>query len=154
MEVGGLALAARGQCQQRCDLVGRQLEDTLQRGGRGGDEPAGFVFEAGDLPDMTPVARWLLGAFAFLVALGVGGALASDWQQLLLWMNRVPFSPSATVTDIRPARSGRTSSANSAMSVSGILIVPASSSARRAFDVPSLTSGARNIVPPRTRLAP
>lgn len=67
-------------------------------GGRGGDAGQ-FVFEVEDLPDMTPVARWILVAFALLVTLGVAGALAANWEMVLLWANRVPFSPDGGVVD-------------------------------------------------------
>jgi uncharacterized membrane protein (UPF0182 family) len=46
-----------------------------------------------ELPDLTPAVGWLIGLVAILVALGVGGALAGNWETILLWLNRVPFSP-------------------------------------------------------------
>ena len=58
-----------------------------------------FVFDGGDIPDFTPLAGWVLTGFAILVTLGIAIALAADWEQVLLWQHRVPFSPTASVTD-------------------------------------------------------
>ena len=52
-----------------------------------------------DLPDLTPLAGWVLGALAVFVALGAAGSLASAWETVLLWQNRVPFSTAEAVTD-------------------------------------------------------
>ena len=54
-----------------------------------------------DLPDVTPIGRLVIAATAVFIALTVGGALASNWQTVLLWLNRVPFDPAGadTVTD-------------------------------------------------------
>ncbi|HEX4931744.1 MAG TPA: UPF0182 family protein, partial [Gemmatimonadaceae bacterium] len=48
----------------------------------------------GDLPDLTPVARWIIGGFAVLVALGIAGGAAGAWEEIALWLNRVPFAAS------------------------------------------------------------
>ena len=58
-----------------------------------------IVFDAGDLPDLTPLAGWILGGIAVLVALLFGAAMSGAWETVLLWIHRVPFSPTATVTD-------------------------------------------------------
>jgi hypothetical protein len=54
-----------------------------------------------DLPDVTPIGRVVIAILAVLVAITVGGALASNWETVLLWMNRVPFDPAGdgAVTD-------------------------------------------------------
>lgn len=67
------------------------------RSGRG--DEATFSFEPGDIPDLAPLAGWAIGGFALLLALGIGGAVSAAWDTLLLWVNRVPFSASGTVTD-------------------------------------------------------
>ena len=52
-----------------------------------------------DLPDATPFGRLVIAVVAIFVALTVGGALASNWETVLLWMNRVPFDTAGAVTD-------------------------------------------------------
>ncbi len=54
-----------------------------------------------ELPNATPVGRVVIVVVAVFVALTVGGALASNWETVLLWMNRVPFDPAGAdkVTD-------------------------------------------------------
>jgi uncharacterized protein len=54
-----------------------------------------------ELPDATPIGRIVIVIASIFVALTVGGALASNWETVLLWLNRVPFDPagSGTVTD-------------------------------------------------------
>ena len=46
------------------------------------------------LPDATPIGRLVIAIVAVFVALTVAGAIASNWETILLWMNRVPFDPS------------------------------------------------------------
>ena len=59
------------------------------------------AFDTGDIPDLTPIAGVALVAVAALVSLTIGGSLASVWETVLLWVNRVPFSPDTAraVTD-------------------------------------------------------
>jgi uncharacterized protein len=66
--------------------------------GPGRDGPA-IAFEAGDLPDLTPLAGWALGGLAVFIAILIGGSMSGAWETVLLWINRVPFSPTAAVTD-------------------------------------------------------
>ena len=69
--------------------------------GRGplGGAPS-VVFEAGDLPDLSPLAGVALVALAVFIAIVVGASVGSAWQTVLLWAHQVPFSPDATpVTD-------------------------------------------------------
>ena len=73
-------------------------------GGRPGQGPRGPIDvtpPSYDIPDATPIGRVVIVVVAIFVALTVGGALASNWQTVLLWMNRVPFDPAGagTVTD-------------------------------------------------------
>ena len=65
----------------------------------GRSEGGTFSFEVDDIPDLTPLAAWAIGGFALLLALGIGGAISGAWDTLLLWVNRVPFSATETVTD-------------------------------------------------------
>ena len=58
-----------------------------------------FVFDAEDMPDLVPLGTWAIALFAVLLALGVAGAVPGAWETLLLWINRVPFSPTPTVAD-------------------------------------------------------
>ena len=70
--------------------------------GRGAfGRPPAVVFETGDLPDLSPLAGVALVALAVLIALGVGASVGGAWQTVLLWVNRVPFSPdvATAVTD-------------------------------------------------------
>jgi hypothetical protein len=46
-----------------------------------------------DLPDLVPIGQWVLAAFAIFFALGIAGSLSTAWETILLWQNRVPFSP-------------------------------------------------------------
>lgn len=55
-------------------------------------------FEA-EIPDMTPIARWAIVGVALLVALGVAGSTAGAWDTIMLWVHRVPYSTTSTVTD-------------------------------------------------------
>ena len=72
------------------------------RGGRPGSEfgqrgdfrrPTTVVFEAGDLPDLTPLAGMALGIVALFAALIIGGSVSTAWETVLLWGQQVPFSP-------------------------------------------------------------
>ena len=45
------------------------------------------------------MASWAIAGFALLLAIGIGGAISGAWDTLLLWVNRVPFSTTGTVTD-------------------------------------------------------
>lgn len=68
------------------------------RFGEGGGQTA--VLDVGEMPDLTPLAGWVLGGIALLVALLIGASLSGAWETVLLWIHRVPFSPTGTaVTD-------------------------------------------------------
>ena len=57
-------------------------------------------FAAGEeLPDLAPIGRWVIAAVAVLLALGLAGAIAGAWETVLLWINRVPYSPDSSVVD-------------------------------------------------------
>ena len=55
----------------------------------------------GDLPDPTPLGRWIIAVVAVLAAITIAGSIAANWETILLWLNRVPFEPSGpgVVTD-------------------------------------------------------
>jgi len=63
----------------------------------GGGRPV--VIAAPDFPDITPIAGWIIGAVAVLIALVIGASMSGAWETVLLWIHRVPFSPTASVTD-------------------------------------------------------
>ncbi len=70
--------------------------------GRGAPgRPPAMVFEAGDLPDLSPLAGVTLALIAIFAALVIGASVGGAWQTVLLWANQVPFSPNAAtpVTD-------------------------------------------------------
>jgi uncharacterized membrane protein (UPF0182 family) len=54
-----------------------------------------------DLPDPTPIGRVVIGIVCVFIAVTVGGALASNWETIALWANRVPYAANggAAVTD-------------------------------------------------------
>ena len=68
-------------------------------GGAGGAYGTGIEIE--ELPDLTPLGRWLLIGLAALLVLGLAGALASQWETILLWLHRTTYGtdPATPVTD-------------------------------------------------------
>ena len=73
-----------------------------QFGGRDrfGNQAAGAVtFDVGEMPDLTPLAGWALGGFALVLALLIGASVSGAWETVLLWIHRVPFSATSSVTD-------------------------------------------------------
>ena len=68
-------------------------------GGAGGAYGTGLEFE--EIPDLTPAGRWLLIGLAALLVLGLAGALAGQWETILLWMHRTTFGtdPANPITD-------------------------------------------------------
>ena len=82
----------------------RRAEHNARLGGTGpyGARTASgptFVFEADEMPDIVPIGTWVVALFSVLVGLGVAGAVAGSWDTILLYLNGVPFSPTASVTD-------------------------------------------------------
>jgi hypothetical protein len=65
----------------------------------GRPRPAAPTWSADDLPDLTPIAGWVLAGLGVFVALGVAGSLGTAWETILLWQNRVPYSATEAVTD-------------------------------------------------------
>jgi uncharacterized membrane protein (UPF0182 family) len=68
-------------------------------GARSGGGELSFSFDAEDMPDVVPLGTWVIAGVAVLLALGVAGAVTGAWETLLLWIHRVPFSPTQTVVD-------------------------------------------------------
>ena len=113
----GAAAIGRGRLRSaRCSTGstrrrpgGRRAARPLGRTFGGGRDPFGdgprldgarpVVFEAPDLPDLTPLAGWILGGMALFFAIIIGGSVSGAWETVLLWIHRVPFSPTASVTD-------------------------------------------------------
>ncbi len=83
------------------DAAARQAEGGGPGRRYGAEAPKAVSFGADDIPDLTPIAGIALVAVTILVALTVGGSVAAGWETVLLWINRVPFSPetASVVTD-------------------------------------------------------
>ncbi|MGK2851796.1 MAG: UPF0182 family membrane protein, partial [Candidatus Limnocylindrales bacterium] len=78
----------------RLNEAARQAEVGGGPGRRFNAEPPRPVtFSTEDMPDLTPLAGMALVAVSVLIALTVAGSVASGWETVLLWANRVPFSP-------------------------------------------------------------
>ena len=100
------AIASRlGEAQRQAERSARasgQLRGPFGGplgGGAGVRDEGTFVFEPEELPDIVPIGRWVIAGFAILLALGVAGTVSGAWDTILLWANRVPFSPTQSVTD-------------------------------------------------------
>ena len=95
----------RGSLRVLMDRLNEAAQNADQRraGGRPGPgvgaRDQAPVFELDDMPDLTPLAGWALGGIAVFIALVIGGSVAGAWETVLLWANRVPFSPTASVVD-------------------------------------------------------
>jgi uncharacterized membrane protein (UPF0182 family) len=88
------------------DLFERLNEAAQQADGRNSGrwnqpEARRVSFGTDDIPDLTPVATIALVAVSVLAALTIGGSVAAAWETVLLWANRVPYSPdlASTVAD-------------------------------------------------------
>ena len=68
---------------------------------RGTDGPQAPVvtFDTGDLPDLTPLAGGALVVLSLLIALAIAGSVSGAWETILLWIHRVPYSATASVSD-------------------------------------------------------
>ena len=97
----------RGAFRGLLDRLGEAARNAEMGGGPSpwSTGPVGRRPDAGradlpDLPSLLPVGRFVLGALAFFIVLGTAGGLASAWETILLWQNRVPFAAGgAPVTD-------------------------------------------------------
>ena len=68
-------------------------------GGRQGTGELTFSWEGEEIPDIVPIGTWVIAGVAVLLALGIAGAVSGAWETLMLWIHRVPFSPTQSVTD-------------------------------------------------------
>jgi hypothetical protein len=96
---------ATGSLRRFVDRLNESVLESERRGGLGGEgpwepwrrRPAGqrgaVDVTTYELPAATPLGRVVIAIVAVFVALTVGGAVASNWETLLLWQNRVPFDP-------------------------------------------------------------
>ena len=116
--LGNLALAGRlmpppesGRTGGSFRALFERLNEAAQtadreRGGPGrrwdASEPRVVNFDADDIPDMTPIARIVLVVVSIIGALTVAGSVASAWETVLLWTNRVPFSPDTASAVVDP----------------------------------------------------
>ena len=93
------------EAQRQAERNARQRASGNPYGGFGGpgmrvpEGGATFTFDAEEMPDIVPIGTWVIAGFAVLLALGVAGAVAGAWETVMLWTNRVPFSPTQTVVD-------------------------------------------------------
>ena len=103
-----------GRLRQTLDRISeaqRQTERSARMGGGPGrpiggpfpgraraDEFAG-AFDLDDIPDLVPIAKWVIAGVAIVLAIGLAGAVSGTWTTVLLWINRVPYSPGSTVVD-------------------------------------------------------
>jgi uncharacterized protein len=71
-------------------------------GGASDGGPRTISFGPEDVPDLTPIARAILVVVAVLVALTIGASVAASWETILLWANRVPFSPEGAAPVVDP----------------------------------------------------
>ncbi|HSL75476.1 MAG TPA: UPF0182 family protein [Candidatus Limnocylindrales bacterium] len=76
--------------------------DPRRRGGISGDRSPDATFGPDEIPDLMPIARVVLMAIVVFVALTIGASIASSWSTILLWANRVPFSPDAAAPVVDP----------------------------------------------------
>ena len=93
-----------GSLMDRINEAAARASDPDRRPGTRSNERNArpTVFDSGDFPDMTPIAGVALVGLAALVALTIGASLASVWETVLLWVNRVPFSPDAATAVVDP----------------------------------------------------
>ncbi len=113
--LGNLALAARlspppGDGPSSLRGLFDRVNDAASASSAGGrrrpgppgfGEPRTIVFDADDLPDLTPVAGVGLAILSVLLALTIGASLAGAWETVLLWAHQVPFAAdgATAVTD-------------------------------------------------------
>ncbi len=69
-------------------------------GGPGGGRT--ITFEADDMPDLVPIARWALIGLAVIIALATAASASGQWETVQLWRNQVPFAPAGAPPVVDP----------------------------------------------------
>ncbi len=64
--------------------------------------PVNASTEPIQMPDLSPMATVVLAGLSVLAALIVGGAAASSWGTILLWIHRVPYVAAAGASSVDP----------------------------------------------------
>src|SRR6185312_1109707 len=93
--VAGRLVDAQRQAERtaRSRATGGSFGPFGAAGARSGGGELSFSFDAEEMPDIVPLGTWAIAGVAVLLALGVAGAVTGAWETLLLWIHRVPFSP-------------------------------------------------------------
>ena len=87
----------------RLNEAAQAADPDRRPGGRWREErPRPVTLGADDIPDLTPYAGVALVGVAIFIALTVGGSVASVWETVLLWANRVPFAVDAAAPVVDP----------------------------------------------------
>jgi uncharacterized membrane protein (UPF0182 family) len=55
-----------------------------------------------ELPDPTPFGRTIIAIVAVVTAITIAGSITSNWETILLWLNRVPFDPAGSGKVVDP----------------------------------------------------
>ncbi len=71
-------------------------------GGRRPDQPRAISFEPDSIPDLGPLATAALAVVGVFIAVIIAAAVGGTWETVLLWQNRVPFSPDGAVATTDP----------------------------------------------------
>ncbi len=91
------------EAQRQAERAARMAGGGPAGRGPGGPFPRGETGVGGltfdDIPNLVPLATWVIAAVAILIAIGIAGSVSGAWTTLLLWVNRVPFSTSGVVAD-------------------------------------------------------
>jgi len=104
--MGRLGEAARATTEGqlgRTDPFGFPRRGPTARPGDDGPPTRPAVsFDAGEMPDLSPLAVAGLAIVAVLAALGTAGVLSGSWETILLWQHRVPFAAAGATAVVDP----------------------------------------------------
>ena len=104
--MGRLGEAARATTEGqlgRSDPFGFQRRGPAGRSGDNGPPARPTIaFDAGEMPDLSPLAVTGLAIVAVLAALGTAGVLSGSWETILLWQHRVPFTVAGAIPVVDP----------------------------------------------------
>ncbi|HYO42262.1 MAG TPA: UPF0182 family protein [Candidatus Limnocylindrales bacterium] len=91
------------EAQRQAERAARMAGGGPAARGPGGPFPRGEStvggFDLDDIPNLVPLATWIIAGVVVLIALGIAGSVSGAWETLALWINRVPFSPAGEVVD-------------------------------------------------------